>query len=89
MMDEKKDLGGEKKGTIDNKEKEIKTDDKNKKEEDKNDEEENKEEEIECAICLNPCMQPVLLPCSHTFCFLCAKVTTFKKHLPTSMVLYG
>ena len=32
------------------------------------------EEDVECAICLNPCQQPVLLSCSHTFCFLCAKV---------------
>ena len=82
-MDEEKDLESEKKGTIDkNKEEEINTDDGNKKEDDKKDDDENKEEEIECAICLNPCMQPVLLPCSHTFCFLCAKVTTFEKLFP-------
>lgn len=43
-------------------------------EESENKDEQNKEEDIECAICLNPCMQPVQLPCSHTFCFLCAKV---------------
>lgn len=28
---------------------------------------------LECAICLQPFIQPVQLPCSHTFCFLCAK----------------
>lgn len=28
---------------------------------------------LECAICLNQCMQPVQLPCTHIFCFLCAK----------------
>jgi len=34
----------------------------------------NDEDEVpECAICLNPCLQPVQLPCGHIFCFLCAK----------------
>ena len=27
----------------------------------------------ECAVCLQPCLHPVLLPCSHIFCFLCVK----------------
>ncbi|UYV66426.1 RNF146 [Cordylochernes scorpioides] len=27
----------------------------------------------ECAICLQPPCHPVVLPCSHAFCFLCAK----------------
>ena len=35
---------------------------------------------LECAICLNPCMQPVQLPCSHVFCFLCAKVSDFLQY---------
>lgn len=29
---------------------------------------------LDCAICLQPFVQPVRLPCSHIFCFLCAKV---------------
>lgn len=28
---------------------------------------------LDCAICLQPFVQPIQLPCSHTFCFLCAK----------------
>lgn len=32
-----------------------------------------RESTLECAICLQPCLQPVKLPCSHTFCFLCVK----------------
>ena len=35
----------------------------------------NHEDSFECAICLLPCMQPVQFPCSHVFCFLCAKVS--------------
>ncbi|ESN94284.1 hypothetical protein HELRODRAFT_68712, partial [Helobdella robusta] len=27
----------------------------------------------ECPICLQTCVQPVLLPCNHIFCYLCAK----------------
>ncbi|XP_029903465.1 E3 ubiquitin-protein ligase rnf146-like [Myripristis murdjan] len=27
----------------------------------------------ECAICLQSCIHPVLLPCRHVFCFLCVK----------------
>lgn len=27
----------------------------------------------ECAICLQPCVHPVQLPCCHVFCFLCVK----------------
>nr|CAB3265632.1 E3 ubiquitin-protein ligase rnf146 [Phallusia mammillata] len=37
-----------------------------------------REQSIECAICLQPCMQPVQLPCSHIFCFLCAKGTALQ-----------
>uniref|UniRef100_A0A2L2YD22 E3 ubiquitin-protein ligase n=1 Tax=Parasteatoda tepidariorum TaxID=114398 RepID=A0A2L2YD22_PARTP len=31
---------------------------------------------IECAVCLQPCVQPVMLPCRHVFCFLCVKGVT-------------
>jgi len=35
---------------------------------------------IECAVCLQPCIYPVQLPCKHIFCFLCVKgVTTQSK----------
>lgn len=27
----------------------------------------------ECPVCLQPCLQPVQLPCTHVFCFLCVK----------------
>jgi len=27
----------------------------------------------ECPVCLQPCVFPVKLPCSHIFCFLCLK----------------
>ncbi|XP_014238853.1 E3 ubiquitin-protein ligase rnf146-like isoform X1 [Trichogramma pretiosum] len=27
----------------------------------------------ECAVCLQPCIYPARLPCSHIFCFLCVK----------------
>ena len=27
----------------------------------------------ECSVCLQLCLQPIQLPCSHIFCFLCAK----------------
>ncbi|GFX77984.1 e3 ubiquitin-protein ligase RNF146, partial [Trichonephila clavipes] len=33
---------------------------------------------IECAICLQPCIQPVQLPCSHVFCYLCVKGVTYQ-----------
>lgn len=29
--------------------------------------------DLECAICLQPCMHPAELPCGHIFCFLCIK----------------
>ena len=32
------------------------------------------EEELECAVCLQKCVHPVRLPCTHIFCFLCVKV---------------
>lgn len=28
---------------------------------------------MECAICLQPCVHPARLPCTHVFCFLCLK----------------
>uniref|UniRef100_A0A1Y1MDW2 E3 ubiquitin-protein ligase n=1 Tax=Photinus pyralis TaxID=7054 RepID=A0A1Y1MDW2_PHOPY len=28
---------------------------------------------IECAVCLQPCIHPAQLPCGHIFCFLCVK----------------
>jgi len=34
---------------------------------------ESKEIVIECAICLQPSLFPVRLPCTHIFCFLCVK----------------
>lgn len=27
----------------------------------------------ECAVCLQPCIHPARLPCSHIFCYLCVK----------------
>lgn len=27
----------------------------------------------ECPVCLQTCLQPISLPCSHIFCFICAK----------------
>lgn len=27
----------------------------------------------ECSVCLQPCLHPVQLPCTHIFCFLCVK----------------
>jgi len=27
----------------------------------------------DCAVCLQPCLYTIQLPCSHQFCFLCAK----------------
>jgi len=27
----------------------------------------------DCPVCLQPCVFPVKLPCSHVFCFLCLK----------------
>jgi len=31
------------------------------------------ERALECAVCLQTCIHPVELPCSHIFCFLCVK----------------
>ncbi|KAF2893989.1 hypothetical protein ILUMI_12185 [Ignelater luminosus] len=28
---------------------------------------------LECAVCLQPCIHPAQLPCGHIFCFLCVK----------------
>lgn len=30
-------------------------------------------DKLECAVCLQPCIQPVKLPCRHIFCYLCVK----------------
>ncbi|KAG8196792.1 hypothetical protein JTE90_027513 [Oedothorax gibbosus] len=30
----------------------------------------------DCAVCLQPCNQPVKLPCGHVFCYLCVKGAT-------------
>lgn len=30
-------------------------------------------EAIECSVCLQTCIHPVQLPCSHIFCYLCVK----------------
>ena len=30
----------------------------------------------DCAVCLQPCLQPIKLSCNHTFCFLCIKGVT-------------
>ncbi|KAK7592856.1 hypothetical protein V9T40_007608 [Parthenolecanium corni] len=29
--------------------------------------------QIDCAICLQPCVHPTVLPCGHIFCYLCVK----------------
>ena len=31
------------------------------------------EKRLECAVCLQQCVHPVMLPCSHIFCYLCVK----------------
>lgn len=33
---------------------------------------------IECAVCLQPSIHPVKLPCNHIFCFLCVKGVTIQ-----------
>lgn len=33
---------------------------------------------IECAVCLQTCIHPVRLPCTHIFCFLCIKGVAFQ-----------
>lgn len=33
---------------------------------------------IECAVCLQTCIHPVKLPCSHIFCYLCVKGVAFQ-----------
>lgn len=35
-----------------------------------------KEEVLECAVCLQPSVHPVELPCGHIFCYLCVKGVT-------------
>lgn len=34
--------------------------------------------DLECAICLQPCVHPAELPCGHIFCFLCVKGIVFQ-----------
>lgn len=34
--------------------------------------------DIECAVCLQPSIHPVRLPCNHIFCFLCVKGVTIQ-----------
>lgn len=33
---------------------------------------------IECAVCLQTCIHPVKLPCTHIFCYLCVKGVAFQ-----------
>lgn len=33
---------------------------------------------MECAVCLQTCVHPVRLPCSHIFCYLCVKGVAFQ-----------
>ncbi|CAL4071245.1 unnamed protein product [Meganyctiphanes norvegica] len=49
-------------------EKEVEVEDNNTKTSD-----DQEDEELECAVCLQKCVHPVRLPCSHIFCFLCVK----------------
>ena len=35
-------------------------------------------EAIECAVCLQPSIHPVQLPCTHIFCYLCVKGVTIQ-----------
>lgn len=30
-------------------------------------------EQLDCPVCIQPCVHPVKLPCRHIFCFLCMK----------------
>lgn len=39
---------------------------------------ENSSTVIECAVCLQTCIHPVKLPCSHIFCYLCVKGVAFQ-----------
>ena len=49
---------------------------------------------IECAVCLQPSIHPVKLPCNHIFCFLCVKGVTIqsqrcpmcRREIPTSFL---
>ncbi|XP_045464876.1 E3 ubiquitin-protein ligase rnf146 isoform X1 [Harmonia axyridis] len=43
-----------------------------------NESEEKKDFDLECAICLQPCVHPAELPCGHIFCFLCVKGIVFQ-----------
>ncbi len=48
-------------------------------------------EEEPCCVCQEPCVNPVRLPCSHTFCYLCIKgvaarsnkCALCRKHIPS------
>ena len=52
------------------------------------------EDPIECAVCLQPSIHPVKLPCNHIFCFLCVKGVTIqsqrcpmcRREIPTSFL---
>jgi len=49
---------------------------------------------MECAVCLQPSIHPVKLPCNHIFCFLCVKGVTIqsqrcpmcRREIPTSFL---
>lgn len=51
---------------------------------------------IECAVCLQTCVHPVKLPCSHIFCFLCVKGVAFqsrrcamcRQEIPSDVLLH-
>lgn len=51
---------------------------------------------IECAVCLQNCIHPVKLPCSHIFCYLCVKGVAFqsrrcamcRQEIPTDFLLH-
>ncbi|XP_044009445.1 E3 ubiquitin-protein ligase RNF146 isoform X2 [Aphidius gifuensis] len=52
------------------------------KEEDK-DEKQDNSSGLECAVCLQTCIHPAKLPCSHIFCYLCIKgVANQRKNCP-------
>ena len=60
------------------------------------DKEENSSTAIECAVCLQTCIHPVKLPCSHIFCYLCVKGVAFqskrcamcRQEIPTDFLIH-
>ena len=55
---------------------------------DEDDDKPRSEQTLECAVCLQPSIYPVQLPCSHVFCYLCVKgFTTQSKRC--AMCRYG